>query len=151
MRGLQSNKITKFICVPGIVTSTWKTEIKVRNAVWKCSNCGHEKQQEFPFGMQRVTAPEYCQNSLNAGPDKQKCPLRSYTLDLNKSDYFDNQMMKLQEAPENIPTGEMPRSVLMTVDRYLADTCTPGTRVKIMGVFNITNKQSSNNDASSNR
>ena len=60
-------------------------------------------------------------------------------------------MMKLQEAPENIPTGEMPRSVLMTVDRYLADTCTPGTRVKIMGIFNITNKQNSNNDASSNK
>ena len=59
--------------------------------------------------------------------------------------------MKLQEAPENIPTGEMPRSVMVTVDRYLADTCTPGTRVKIMGIFNITNKQNSNNDASSNK
>ena len=45
----------------------------------------------------------------------------------------------------------MPRSVLVTVDRYLADTCTPGTRVKIMGIFNITNKQNSNNDAKSNR
>ena len=48
--------------------------------------------------------------------------------------------MKLQEAPENIPTGEMPRSVLVTVDRYLADTCTPGTRVKIMGIFKNDNK-----------
>ena len=52
--------------------------------------------------------------------------------------------MKLQEAPENIPTGEMPRSVLISVDRYLADTLTPGTRVKIMGIFNITNKQGQN-------
>ena len=76
--------------MPGIITSTMRTEIKVRNAVWKCSNCGHEKSQEYPFGMQKVVAPEYCQNSLNAGPDKQKCPLRSYTLNLDKSDYFDN-------------------------------------------------------------
>ena len=55
--------------------------------------------------------------------------------------------MKLQEAPENIPTGEMPRSVLISVDRYLADTLTPGTRVKIMGIFNITNKQGQNSNS----
>lgn len=65
LRGLQSNKITKFICVPGIVTSTMKTEIKVRFAVWKCSNCGHEKRQEFPIGLQRVMAPELCDNSTS--------------------------------------------------------------------------------------
>lgn len=123
----------------------------MRTAIWKCSNCGHEKSQEFPFGLQRVIAPEFCDNSLNPGPDKQKCPPRSYSLDIGKSEYFDNQMMKLQEAPENIPTGEMPRSVQVTVDRYLTDTCTPGTRVKIMGIFNITSGASSNNDASSNK
>lgn len=59
--------------------------------------------------------------------------------------------MKLQEAPENIPTGEMPRSVEVHVDRYLADSCTPGNRVKLTGVFKITKTFNSNNDASTNK
>lgn len=84
-------------------------------------------------------------------PDKQNCPPRSYKLDLTRSEYFDQQIMKLQEAPENIPTGEMPRSVMVTVDRHLTDICTPGNRVKVTGVFKITKNHASNNDASSNR
>lgn len=46
--------------------------------------------------------------------------------------------MKLQEAPELIPTGEMPRSILMSVDRNLTDKVTPGNRVKIVGILSIT-------------
>jgi DNA replication licensing factor MCM5 len=38
-----------------------------------------------------------------------------------------------------IPTGEMPRTVLLTTDRYLTDKCTPGNRVKIMGVLSVFN------------
>ena len=34
--------------------------------------------------------------------------------------YVDQQTWKLQEAPETVPTGEMPRSIMMTVDRHLA-------------------------------
>ena len=46
-------------------------------------------------------------------------------------------MMKLQEAPENIPTGEMPRSLVMVVDRELTDKVTPGNRVKVVGILGI--------------
>lgn len=48
--------------------------------------------------------------------------------------------MKLQEAPELIPTGEMPRAFSLTVDRYLADKVTPGNRVKIVGILSIMHK-----------
>jgi DNA replication licensing factor MCM5 len=46
----------------------------------------------------------------------------------------------LQEAPELIPTGEMPRTFLLTCDRYLTDKVTPGNRVKIVGVLSILNR-----------
>jgi DNA replicative helicase MCM subunit Mcm2 (Cdc46/Mcm family) len=35
----------------------------------------------------------------------------------------------------------MPRSVLLTVDRELTDKCTPGNRIKIVGILCITKKQ----------
>ena len=59
-------------------------------------------------------------------------------MDTSKCDFVDQQVMKLQEAPELIPTGEMPRTVLLTSDRLLTDQCTPGNRVKIVGVLTIT-------------
>jgi len=119
--------------------------------VWKCSSCGHEKVETVGFGLRRVMAPEYCDNSTRPGPDKQPCGQRTYRLDHDKSEYFDQQIMKLQEAPELIPTGEMPRSVMVCVDRYLTDTCTPGNRVKLMGVLDVTKPGNSNSDASTSR
>jgi DNA replication licensing factor MCM5 len=32
-------------------------------------------------------------------------------------EYIDQQTLKMQESPEVVPTGEMPRSVLLSVDR----------------------------------
>jgi hypothetical protein len=34
---------------------------------------------------------------------------------------MDFQTLRLQESPETIPTGEMPRHILMTCERYLTD------------------------------
>jgi DNA replication licensing factor MCM5 len=53
---------------------------------------------------------------------------------------MDQQTLKLQEAPELIPTGEMPRTFVLTCDRYLSDKVTPGNRVKIVGVLSILNR-----------
>lgn len=144
LRELQSNLVGKLVCVPGIITSTSKTQIRARKAVWKCQNCGHLKRVEVPFGLYGCSAPGICDNARISGPEKQDCRLGSYHLDVDKSEYADQQVMKLQEAPELIPTGEMPRSMLLTADRALTDKCTPGNRVKIIGILSITRKSSSN-------
>lgn len=44
----------------------------------------------------------------------------------------------------------MPRSLLLTVDRDLTDKCTPGNRIKVMGILSIT-KGSQNADSNSNK
>lgn len=59
---------------------------------------------------------------------------------------MDQQTLKLQEAPEAVPTGEMPRHILLTVDRSLVGLAVPGTRVEVIGlytVFNDAKKQAS--------
>ena len=42
----------------------------------------------------------------------------------------------------------MPRHVLMTCDRNLTDKCTPGNRVKVVGILSITKGTSGNADSS---
>ena len=62
-------------------------------------------------------------------------------------EYIDQQSLKLQEAPELIPTGEMPRTFILSCDRYLTDKVTPGNRVKVVGVLSILNNGSGNSNA----
>lgn len=41
------------------------------------------------------------------------------------------QTLKLQEAPDHIPTGDMPRHIQLYVDRALVDKMVPGNRVQV--------------------
>lgn len=148
LRDLQSNMVGKVICVPGIITSTSKTACRASKATFKCKNCGHMKTLEVQMGLTRVIAPGICENQKAPGANKTNCPLNSYEMDTDNCDFIDQQILKLQEAPELIPTGEMPRTVLMTSDRCLTDICTPGNRVKIVGILSIT-KTNSSSDATS--
>ena len=59
----------------------------------------------------------------------------------DKSDFMDQQRLKLQEAPELIPTGEMPRSLVLIVDRELTDKVTPGNRVKVVAILGIHSRE----------
>lgn len=95
---------------------------------------------EYPMGLGRCVIPSICDNQKAPGPDKANCSLNSYELNVDKCEFVDQQIIKLQEAPENIPTGEMPRTFLMTVDRFLTDKVTPGNRVKVVGVLSVTRR-----------
>lgn len=43
----------------------------------------------------------------------------------------------MQERPEDVPTGELPRSMQLIVDRHLVGKTAPGTRVTAYGIYSI--------------
>jgi DNA replication licensing factor MCM5 len=92
-------------------------------------------------GFGGASIPRICDNQRNPGPDKASCMMDSYMIVPDKCDYIDQQVLKLQEAPELVPTGEMPRTFVMTCDRYLSDKVTPGNRVKIVGILSVINRK----------
>ena len=47
------------------------------------------------------------------------------------------QVLKLQESPDAVPKGELPRHMQLYCDRYLTDKVVPGNRVTVMGVYSI--------------
>jgi DNA replication licensing factor MCM5 len=69
--------------------------------------------------------------------NKDKCPLDSYRVVEEESRTIDTQTLKLQEAPEMIPTGEIPRSYTLYCDRYLVNKVSPGTRVNVVGILTV--------------
>lgn len=60
----------------------------------------------------------------------------------DKCRFIDQQSIKLQECPDMVPVGELPRHMLLSADRCLTNRVIPGTRVVITGIFSIfQNKQ----------
>ena len=43
----------------------------------------------------------------------------------------------LQERPEDVPTGELPRNMQLIVDRHLVGQIAPGTRVTVYGIYSV--------------
>ena len=86
--------------------------------------------------MGSVTLPLNCDRD---GQDGDDCGRDSFVIMTDNCEFIDQQTLKLQEAPEVVPTGEMPRSTMLTVDRYLTDLVAPGTRVSVLGVCSLMN------------
>jgi DNA replicative helicase MCM subunit Mcm2 (Cdc46/Mcm family) len=36
-----------------------------------------------------------------------------------------------------VPTGELPRNVLLSIDRHLVQTIVPGTRLTVVGIYSV--------------
>jgi DNA replicative helicase MCM subunit Mcm2 (Cdc46/Mcm family) len=56
-------------------------------------------------GFGGISIPRTCDQQKNPGIDKQNCKLDTYAVVTDLCDYIDQQSLKLQEAPELIPTG----------------------------------------------
>ena len=90
-------------------------------------------------GFAGVSLPRKCDRPRQ--PNEAQCPLDPYMILPEKCKYIDQQQWKLQEPPEMVPTGEMPRSVLCSVDRRLVDAAIPGNRVTITGIMAVMTHQ----------
>ena len=100
----------------------------------QCRNCGNMKYIQVKSGFTNFKIPRQCDNSKLIGEQREKCPLDSYVTISEKSQFIDVQTLKIQEAPELIPIGEIPRSYMLYCDRTLVNQVSPGTRVTVVGI-----------------
>ena len=48
--------------------------------------------------------------------NEEKCPLDPYVVVPEEGEFENQQVLKLQETPDDIPTGEMPRTFTITAN-----------------------------------
>ena len=77
----------------------------------------------------------YLNNREQAGGAK--CLLDPYFIMPDKCECVDFQTLKLQELPDAVPQGEMPRHLQLFCDRYLCEKVVPGNRLTILGIYAI--------------
>jgi DNA replication licensing factor MCM5 len=157
IRTLASEHIGKLVSVPGMVISASRTRPKATHLGVVCIGCGQKLTIPTRPGFGTATLPRKCEvgeraaMSVNAATasdgvgvgggaasEREKgCGRDPFRVLSDSSRYIDHQSLKLQESPELIPTGEMPRQVMLACDRYLVDCAAPGTRVSVIGVYTL--------------
>jgi len=138
IRGLTATNVSHLVRIPGIVIGASTLSSKATSLHVECRNCGFSQNLAVTSGFSGITLPRTC--GRPKGPEdasSEKCPLDPYFVVHEKSQFIDQQVLKLQEAPDDVPVGEMPRHILVSSDRYLANRVVPGSRCVVMGVFSI--------------
>ncbi|KAI2784627.1 MCM-domain-containing protein [Daldinia loculata] len=147
IRNLDSDTIARLVRVPGIVIGASVMSSKATELHIQCRNCLHTQMIPVLGGFTGVTLPRTCGRQRPPNDPSEKCPLDPYFITHEKSKFVDQQIIKLQEAPDQVPVGELPRHVLISADRYLTNRVVPGSRCTIMGIFSIYQNKGSKNSS----
>lgn len=138
LREIQSRLVNCMFVISGIVISCTKPYIKASDLRIKCRSCGLVLTLKLMPG-QYPSFPLICRGATS---DK-KCPPDPYVA-LPDSIVIDTQSLKIQENPEEIPTGEIARTYGMISDRYNVNRCVPGDRVRITGIMMVNDMRTDN-------
>ena len=134
LRELKSDQIGKIVHISGIIISAGSIQIKAKSVLMKCGSCKTEKREEIEKGLNGFYLPAYCDINKNTGD---KCAPNPFVVLAEESEYIDMQVLKIQESPENLPTGEIPRTYRILCERFLVDQMIPGNRVAVTGVYTL--------------
>ncbi|KAF2816581.1 DNA replication licensing factor mcm5 [Mytilinidion resinicola] len=149
IRDLAATSVSHLVRIPGIIISATVLASKATALHIQCRNCKDELDYPISGGVAGVTLPRTCRagqkkpDGLGKAEDNAPCPMDPYVVVHEKSQFIDQQILKLQEAPDHVPVGELPRSIVVSADRYLANRVVPGSRCTVMGVYSIYSQKAS--------
>jgi len=126
IRDLRSHLLNNLIAVEGIVVRASPPKQKIVEAVFQ-HDCGNEVK--VPVAGDTVEKPlqcPYCHKSSG-----------NWRLVEEKSRFRDFQRLVIQEKPEEMPAGRMPRSIEADIYDNLVDMARPGDRVVVIGVLKL--------------
>jgi len=135
VRDLKSEQVSKLVKIPGIVVAASGIKAKATRIAIQCRSC-RTTIPDIPLkpGLEGYQMPRKC-NVEQAG--RPACPLDPFYILPDHCKCVDFQNLKLQESPESVPHGEMPRHMQLFVDRSLTERAVPGNRVTVIGVYSI--------------
>ncbi|RLF77688.1 DNA replication protein, partial [Thermococci archaeon] len=126
VKELGAEHINRLIQVEGIITRISEVKPFVQKAVFVCKDCGNEMiRLQKPYSS--MVKPPRCEN----------CGSRNLDINVEKSSFINLQTFRLQDRPESLKGGQMPRFVDAILLDDLVDIALPGDRVIITGILRI--------------
>jgi DNA replication licensing factor MCM5 len=134
IRDMNSDEVEKLVVLQGIVVRVKKGRHKARKVVLRCSACENMKTIDVKAGFCAGHIPSSCDGNNALAGQLERCPPNPFVIVADQCEYVDEQVLSLQELPEHVPVGDMPRSLDVYVAQYLVDDCTPGSRLTVVGI-----------------
>ena len=124
IRELGPSNIETLIALKGLVVRTSKVIPEVSVAHFECWACKHTEKSVVERG--RIFEPTRCSHCS-----------RQYSFQLvhNLCLFEDKQLIRVQEAPENLADGETPVTISAVVYGDLVDSVVPGDRIVLTGIY----------------
>ena len=127
LRQINSDVITKMISVSGMVVRASEVKPLAKELTYKCLD-NHTSQFTLLDGMSLDKAVK-CQSP--------KCPHTNLAIVAEESRFIDFQIVRLQELPEDLPPGQLPHYVNVSMKQDLVDYARPGDRIILTGIVRI--------------
>ena len=127
LRQINAEIIGKMTSVSGMVLRASEVKPLAKELVFICP-IGHRTDVILEKGL-TITTPIKCSN--------EKCTHKELSLEPQSSRFIDVQFVRLQELPEDLPPGQLPHYLDITVKQDLVDDARPGDRVALTGIVRI--------------
>ena len=128
LRGLRAKHIDTLVSFKGILIRSSPIRPKLIEATFECLVC--KTQFNVTQLTSRIKWPKFCV--------KKSCKAKAqsdFRLISKSSTFIDWQSVTIQEIPEDLPPGRIPRAIQSILKHNLVDTVKPGDRVKVVGIY----------------
>ncbi len=127
LRQITAETIGKITSVSGMVVRASEVKPLAKELVFVCPDEHITKVIQLK-GMD-VKMPIVCDNP--------SCKHRDFELNPESSKFIDFQILRLQELPEDLPPGQLPHYIDVTIRQDLVDNSRPGDRIILTGVVRV--------------
>ncbi|KAL5106833.1 DNA replication licensing factor MCM4 [Taenia crassiceps] len=124
LRELNPEDLDQLVSITGLVIRLSNLIPEMMRAEFKCAVCGAMSSVVCERG--RVAEPSACARCHAA---------HTAQLQHNRCLFVDKQLIKLQEAPEDMPASQTPHTVALYAHEDLVDKVKPGDRVCVTGIY----------------
>jgi replicative DNA helicase Mcm len=129
LREINADLINKLVSISGMVVRSSEIKPLAKKIAYRCTNCNTVTEAQLKgLVMKR---PLKCP----------ACSEKELEMDPESSLFIDFQMVRLQELPEDLPAGQLPHYIEVTVMSDLVDQCRPGDRIILTGIIRIEQEQ----------
>ena len=125
LRDINADVINKLLGVSGMVVRSSEVKPFGKKIAYRCLNCNQINLSQLK-GLS-LRKPQRCLN----------CSEKELEMDIENSLFIDFQLVRLQELPEDLPAGQLPHYIEVTILGDLVDQCRPGDRIMLTGVIRI--------------
>ena len=127
LRQINSEVITKMTSVSGMVVRASEVKPLAKEVTYQCLD-KHISKFTLLDGMSLNTSVK-CQTP--------NCKHTSLAIKPEASRFIDFQIVRLQELPEDLPPGQLPHYVSVSIKQDLVDYARPGDRIILTGIVRI--------------